>query len=237
MTLELIRETVTELYCKIKRKLGIEHKDWWKREQHKPKDYWLKRYLDQKDNWLKRYLDQKDNSKIYVKEKASEINTTSETNTTSDINTIYIETINKRNEINSDISLIIDKIEENNNILVKLNKDLECAKDILNRYSEYLKVKIDEDIEDSELKCVITETRKTESIKCYRRLNNDIFKIQNQIRDANNDKIVLMTRYEKMKDILTLYEKILIERTSDERIQFNIMYTICDIDKRYELNI
>lgn len=202
------------------------------KKDKKGKKYWLNEYLKNKGQPYNMEKEEEDVDINVQKIKDEKIKDEKQ-----NIEILYIETINKRNEIDEDIEKIIDEITENKIVLSKLNNDMKNAKEMLSRYSDYLKVKIDGDMGNDiqyELKCIIEDTKNAESIKCFRKLNNDIFKIQNLLRDASNEKTLLEVKYAKTKEMLVLYDNVLIEQVNQQRIKFGILSVVKDVDEKYE---
>jgi len=81
----------------------------------------------------------------------------------------------------------------------------------------------------------IKEKKKIESIKVYHTINNDIVKSENLLRDATNEKLVLHQNYEKAKENLILYERVLINQVNEARNYFAILFAIYDAEVKYTL--
>lgn len=81
----------------------------------------------------------------------------------------------------------------------------------------------------------IIEKRKIEAIKVYHSINNEILKIENSLRDARNQKLVLHQNYERAKENLVLYEKVLITQVDEARNYFAMLFAIYDAEVKYTL--
>jgi ribosomal protein S16 len=79
------------------------------------------------------------------------------------------------------------------------------------------------------------ERRKIEAIKVYHSINNEILKIENSLRDARNQKLVLHQNYERAKENLVLYEKVLITQVDEARNYFAMLFAIYDAEVKYTL--
>lgn len=80
-----------------------------------------------------------------------------------------------------------------------------------------------------------TEKRKMEAIKVYHTINNEILKIENSLRDSRNQKLVLHQNYERAKENLVLYEKVLITQVDEARNYFAMLFAIYDAEVKYTL--
>lgn len=89
----------------------------------------------------------------------------------------------------------------------------------------------EEDKEDTRIK----EKKKIESIKVYHAINNELVKVENILRDATNEKLVLHQNYEKAKENLILYDKVLINQINEARNYFAMLFAIYDAEVKYTL--
>jgi hypothetical protein len=81
----------------------------------------------------------------------------------------------------------------------------------------------------------IKDKKKIESIKVYHAINNELVKIENILRDATNEKLVLHQNYEKAKENIILYERILINQINEARNYFAMLFAIYDAEVKYTL--
>lgn len=81
----------------------------------------------------------------------------------------------------------------------------------------------------------IKERKKIEAIRVYHTVNNDVVKSENLLRDATNEKLVLHQNYEKAKENLILYEKVLINQVNEARNYFAMLFAIYDAEVKYTL--
>lgn len=79
------------------------------------------------------------------------------------------------------------------------------------------------------------EKKKIESIKVYHAINNELVKVENILRDATNEKLVLHQNYEKAKENLILYERVLINQINEARNYFTMLFAIYDAEVKYTL--
>ena len=141
--------------------------------------------------------------------------------------TSYEERLNKlinQNEIGEHIT---DNIEKDNN-KEKEEKRVEQIKP--------------EDVQSDQLKLTtvridgrIIEKKKIEAIKVYHTINNEILKVENSLRDVRNEKLTLHQNYERAKENLVLYEKVLITQVDEARNYFSMLFAIYDAEVKYTL--
>ncbi len=81
----------------------------------------------------------------------------------------------------------------------------------------------------------LTERKKIEAIKVYHIINNEILKVENNLRDVRNEKLVLHQNYERAKENLVLYEKVLITQVDEARNYFSMLFAIYDAEVKYTL--
>lgn len=81
----------------------------------------------------------------------------------------------------------------------------------------------------------ILEKKKIEAIKVYHTINNEILKVENALRDVRNEKLVLHQNYERAKENLVLYEKVLITQVDEARNYFAMLFAIYDAEVKYTL--
>lgn len=81
----------------------------------------------------------------------------------------------------------------------------------------------------------ITDKKKIEAIKVYHMINNEILKVENNLRDVRNEKLVLHQNYERAKENLVLYEKVLITQVDEARNYFSMLFAIYDAEVKYTL--
>jgi hypothetical protein len=81
----------------------------------------------------------------------------------------------------------------------------------------------------------IVEKKKIEAIKVYHTINNEINKVENSLRDVRNEKLVLHQNYERAKENLVLYEKVLITQVDEARNYFAMLFAIYDAEVKYTL--
>jgi hypothetical protein len=81
----------------------------------------------------------------------------------------------------------------------------------------------------------VKEKKKIESIKVYHAINNELVKVENILRDATNEKLVLHQNYEKAKENLILYERVLINQINEARNYFAMLFAIYDAEVKYTL--
>ncbi len=81
----------------------------------------------------------------------------------------------------------------------------------------------------------IIEKKKIEAIKVYHIVNNEILKVENSLRDVRNEKLVLHQNYERAKENLVLYEKVLITQVDEARNYFAMLFAIYDAEVKYTL--
>lgn len=81
----------------------------------------------------------------------------------------------------------------------------------------------------------IIEKKKIEAIKVYHTINNEILKVENSLRDVRNEKLVLHQNYERAKENLVLYEKVLITQVDEARNYFAMLFAIYDAEVKYTL--
>jgi len=79
------------------------------------------------------------------------------------------------------------------------------------------------------------EKKKIEAIQVYHNINNGILKVENSMRDARNEKLVLHQNYERAKENLVLYEKVLITQVNEARNYFAMLFAIYDAEVKYTL--
>ena len=79
------------------------------------------------------------------------------------------------------------------------------------------------------------DKKKIEAIKVYHAINNELVKIENILRDATNEKLVLHQNYEKAKENLILYERVLINQINEARNYFAMLFAIYDAEVKYTL--
>ena len=79
------------------------------------------------------------------------------------------------------------------------------------------------------------EKKKIEVIKVYHTINNELVKIENILRDATNEKLVLHQNYEKAKENLILHERVLINQINEARNYFAMLFAIYDAEIKYTL--
>lgn len=99
------------------------------------------------------------------------------------------------------------------------------------KVEEQEKASKEEDKEDTRIK----EKKKIESIKVYHAINNELVKVENILRDATNEKLVLHQNYEKAKENLILYERVLINQINEARNYFAMLFAIYDAEVKYTL--
>lgn len=96
--------------------------------------------------------------------------------------------------------------------------------------------KEDKNIEEPRHKDIrITEKKKIEAIKVYHAVNNEIIKVENSLRDARNEELTLHQNYERAKENLVLYEKVLITQVDEARNYFTMLFAIYDAEVKYTL--
>lgn len=81
----------------------------------------------------------------------------------------------------------------------------------------------------------ITEKKKIEAIKVYHIINNEIIKVENSLRDVKNEKLVLHQNYERAKENIVLYERVLITQVDEARNYFAMLFAIYDAEVKYTL--
>lgn len=81
----------------------------------------------------------------------------------------------------------------------------------------------------------LTEKKKIDAIKVYHAINNEILKVENSLRDVRNEKLVLHQNYERAKENLVLYEKVLITQVDEARNYFAMLFAIYDAEVKYTL--
>lgn len=81
----------------------------------------------------------------------------------------------------------------------------------------------------------IIEKKKIYAIKVYHTINNEILKVENSLRDVRNEKLVLHQNYERAKENLVLYEKVLITQVNEARNYFAMLFAIYDAEVKYTL--
>lgn len=81
----------------------------------------------------------------------------------------------------------------------------------------------------------ITDKKKIEAIKVYHTINNEIIKVENSLRDVKNEKLVLHQNYERAKENLVLYERVLITQVDEARNYFAMLFAIYDAEVKYTL--
>lgn len=81
----------------------------------------------------------------------------------------------------------------------------------------------------------IIEKKKIEAIKVYHAINNEIIKVENNLRDVTTEKLVLHQNYERAKENLVLYEKVLITQVNEARNYFTMLFAIYDAEVKYTL--
>lgn len=79
------------------------------------------------------------------------------------------------------------------------------------------------------------EKKKIEAIQVYHTINNEIVKVENSLRDSRNEKLVLHQNYERAKENLVLYEKVLITQVNEARNYFAMLFAIYDAEVKYTL--
>jgi hypothetical protein len=79
------------------------------------------------------------------------------------------------------------------------------------------------------------EKKRIEAIQVYHIINNGILKVENSLRDARNEKLVLHQNYERAKENLVLYEKVLITQVNEARNYFAMLFAIYDAEVKYTL--
>ena len=79
------------------------------------------------------------------------------------------------------------------------------------------------------------EKKKIEAIKVYHTINNEIIKVENNLRDVRNEKLVLHQNYERAKENLVLYERVLITQVNEARNYFAMLFAIYDAEVKYTL--
>lgn len=132
-------------------------------------------------------------------------------------NSSYEERLNKL--INQDDKLISqDETKE-----IKIDKDDNKVKE--EKRAEHIKP------EDARR----IEKKKIEAIQVYHNINNGILKVENSLRDARNEKLVLHQNYERAKENLVLYEKVLITQVNEARNYFAMLFAIYDAEVKYTL--
>ena len=77
--------------------------------------------------------------------------------------------------------------------------------------------------------------KKIESIIIYHSINNELVKADNLLRDTKNEKLVLHQDYEKAKENLTLYEKVLLYQMNEARNYFSLLFAIYDAEIKYTI--
>lgn len=77
--------------------------------------------------------------------------------------------------------------------------------------------------------------KKIESIIIYHSINNELVKADNLLRDAKNEKLILHQDYEKAKENLTVYEKVLLYQMDEARNYFSLLFAIYDAEIRYTI--
>ena len=81
----------------------------------------------------------------------------------------------------------------------------------------------------------VSDKKKIEAIKVYHMINNEILKVENELRDVRNEKLVLHQNYERAKENLVLYEKVLITQVDEARNYFSMLFAIYDAEVKYTL--
>lgn len=89
--------------------------------------------------------------------------------------------------------------------------------------------------EDVRIDGRIIEKKKIEAIKVYHTINNEILKVENSLRDVRNEKLILHQNYERAKENLVLYEKVLITQVDEARNYFSMLFAIYDAEVKYTL--
>lgn len=79
------------------------------------------------------------------------------------------------------------------------------------------------------------DKKKIEAIKVYHAINNELVKVENILRDATNEKLILHQNYEKAKENLILYERVLINQINEARNYFAMLFAIYDAEVKYTL--
>ena len=81
----------------------------------------------------------------------------------------------------------------------------------------------------------IKDKKKIEAIKVYHSINDKLVKAENALRDVRNEKLVLHQNYERAKENLTLYERVLINQVNEARNYFALLFAIYDAEVKYTL--
>lgn len=89
--------------------------------------------------------------------------------------------------------------------------------------------------EEEEEDIRIKEKRKIDAIKVYHSINNELVKSENLLRDVRNEKLVLHQNYERAKENLVLYERVLINQVNEARNYFAMLFAIYDAEVKYTL--
>ncbi len=92
-----------------------------------------------------------------------------------------------------------------------------------------------EEGKDKEDNIRLKEKKKIESLKVYHAINNELVKVENLLRDVTNEKLVLHQNYEKAKENLILYERVLINQINEARNYFAMLFAIYDAEVKYTL--
>ena len=108
-----------------------------------------------------------------------------------------------------------------------VNDDLEKRKEQVKTNDE-----IKEDKKDDPR---VLYKKKIESVIIYHSINNELVKADNLLRDAKNEKLVLSQDYEKAKENLTLYEKVLLYQMNEARNYFSLLFAIYDAEIKYTI--
>lgn len=152
--------------------------------------------------------------------------------------TSYEERLNKlinQNEVGEDITdKIPTKKEEKEEKRVEQIKpeDVQSAADLMSASVQ--------SVDQLKLTTVridgrIIEKKKIDAIKVYHTINNEILKVENSLRDVRNEKLVLHQNYERAKENLVLYEKVLITQVDEARNYFSMLFAIYDAEVKYTL--
>ena len=114
----------------------------------------------------------------------------------------------------------------NQNEIGDIDEQLKLSTDKEKEEKNAEQVKKVEQIKPEEIR--IIEKKKIEAIKVYHIINNDILKVENSLRDVRNEKLVLHQKYERAKENLVLYEKVLITQVNEARNYFAMLFAIYD---------